>query len=268
MGRPLRPDVAGGYHHVFNRGVDRQPIFRTDRDRVEFLRLLDVVHHRFGVLVHSYCLMGNHYHLVLECPDGGLSSAMHLLASNYVRHVNERWGRDGPLFRARFATRPVTDEAYLIQLVRYVHRNPLSFIPESELVRYRWSSARAYLGHRARPTWLRTDDVLRLVGGRGGFARLVFDGAPFPTPLSAGGLAALVATMVEERLGEDVPRGSARAVLLLAADRTSSVPLSVAAGLPTMTSSAQRMALSRARRLAQSVAGMDHIVDDVIRLAA
>ncbi|MEJ7800860.1 MAG: transposase, partial [Ilumatobacter sp.] len=73
MGRPLRTDIAGCRYHVANRGVDRTTIFHDDRDRLEFERLLGVAHDRFGVVVDAYCWMTNHYHLVMECPDGGLS---------------------------------------------------------------------------------------------------------------------------------------------------------------------------------------------------
>src|SRR5690606_33891064 len=128
-------------------------------DRVEFLRLLGVVHERFGVNIHAYTLMTNHYHLVIECPNGGLTVAMHLLGSVFVRHVNERAGRDGPLFKDRYYAKRVETDDYVIRLVNYVHQNPLAMMSEEQLLGYRWSSLRVYSGDRRRPDWLRTDMV-------------------------------------------------------------------------------------------------------------
>ena len=118
MGRQTRTDRQDGWHHVVNRGVARMATFHDDADRVEFGRLLAVGHDRFGVEVHAYCLMTNHFHLVLHCPDGGLSEYMQLLTSVHARHVNDRAGRDGPLYRGRFASRHIRDGRYLRNAVR------------------------------------------------------------------------------------------------------------------------------------------------------
>jgi len=165
MGRPHRIDTERTWYHVMNRGAARQPTFHSDRDRVEFERLLGVGLHRFGIEVHAYCLMTNHFHLLVHCPQGGLSAHMHQLRSVFTRHLNERAGRDGPLFRGRFHAIPVKTADYRLQAARYIHRNPLDIDPAQPLDRYRWSSHRVYLGRRRTPGWMRTDVILESFGG-------------------------------------------------------------------------------------------------------
>lgn len=165
MGYPNRVVPDGSVHHVMNRGVARQTIFFCDRDRIEFGRLLAEIHERFGIEVLAYCLMDNHYHLIVRCPTGGLSEAMQHLASTFVRHVNERVNRDGPLFRSRFKSILVDNDEYLLRAIRYVHRNPLDIAGVSAPSEYRWSSHRTYMGHRRTPGFLEMSTVLRMFGG-------------------------------------------------------------------------------------------------------
>jgi REP element-mobilizing transposase RayT len=160
MPRALRPDIADGYHHVMNRGIDHADVFFDDSDRVEIGQRLADVCERFGIRTLAYCLMDNHFHVLVYCPDGGLSDAMQRLSSMYTRHVNDRLGRDGPLFRGRFHSRLVTDERQLITTVRYIHRNPLDLPGVVRARDYRWSSHRTYLGLRRTPEWLSTSPVM------------------------------------------------------------------------------------------------------------
>jgi REP element-mobilizing transposase RayT len=161
--RRQRVDVEGGIHHVMNRGVNRQVVFFADRDRVEFGRVLGEVYERFGVETLAYCLVPNHYHLLLRCPDGGISAAMQHLGSTYTRRTNDRVGRDGPLFRGRFHAIHVTDEVYLQWVVRYIHRNALDVRDVSRCDDYRWSSYRTYLGLRAAPPFLNAGFLLDML---------------------------------------------------------------------------------------------------------
>jgi REP element-mobilizing transposase RayT len=149
---------------VWNRGVAQRDVFFSDNDRVEFGQQLGLMHQRFNVEIHAYCLMSNHYHLLLHCPDSNLSTAMKGLASNYTRHVNDRVGRDGPLFAGRFKSRLVLSHNYIAGLARYIHRNALDLPGVSAVDGYRWSSHRSYLGARAEPPWLFTNHVLGYFG--------------------------------------------------------------------------------------------------------
>ena len=158
-----------------NRGANRQTVFFCDADRIEFGRLLGEIHDRFGVRCIAYCLMDNHYHLVLHCPDGNLSLAIQHLAGVYTQHTNEHHGRDGALFRGRFRSIPITTDAYLLCAVRYVHRNCLDLPGTTDPTAYRWSSHRTYLGYRRRPEWLDVDVMLDRFADRASFDAFVHD---------------------------------------------------------------------------------------------
>jgi REP element-mobilizing transposase RayT len=160
--RRQRVDVEGGIHHVMNRGVNRQLVFFSDLDRIEFGRVLAEIHERFGVETLAYCLMHNHYHLLLRCPDGGLSEAMQHLGSAYTRRTNDRVGRDGPLFRGRFHAIHVADDTYLKWVVRYIHRNALDLPGVQACEDYRWSSYRTYIGLRATPPFVNRDFLIEM----------------------------------------------------------------------------------------------------------
>lgn len=165
MGRKPRERSESATYHVLNRGVDRQPIFFGDADRVEFGRLLRVINEKFGITVYAYCLMTNHYHLMLSDPHHQLSDAMQTFGCSYVRHTNDRIGRDGPMFRGRFQSIPITTESYFVWLSRYIHRNPLDIPTVRHLVDYRWSSYRTYLGYRRAPSFLDCIPVLKRFAG-------------------------------------------------------------------------------------------------------
>lgn len=148
-----------------NRGAARQDIFSDDADRHLFLDLLGDLDDRYGVETHAYCLMGNHYHLMLRSRCGRISSAIQDLAGKYTRQTNRRSGRDGPLFRGRFHSVAITTDAQLLAVVRYVHRNPLDLGWPRRLEDYIWSSHAAYLGTRPGPPWLHRDRVLAYFAG-------------------------------------------------------------------------------------------------------
>ena len=174
MPRPLRPDLPDSWFHVMNRGINHSDVFLDDSDRIEMGQRFADIHDRYGVVTHAYCLMDNHYHALFQCPNGRLSEAMQRLGSLYTRHVNDRLGRDGALFRGRFASRQILDEGYLLTACRYIHRNPLALNGVRDPAEYRWSSHRAYLGLRGTQPWMRTDAVLgHWNGDRVAFDRFV-----------------------------------------------------------------------------------------------
>lgn len=155
MARPLRIDFPGAFHHVTNRGARRQDIFYCPEDRLAFLRLIAKAHQRFGILVHSFCLMTNHIHLIVETPEAALSQALHLIESTYVQGFNRRHGLDGPLLKGRFYSRVIQEDLYLKLAVRYVERNPLEAGLVTHPINYQWSSYRIFAGKPAlTPDWL------------------------------------------------------------------------------------------------------------------
>jgi putative transposase len=115
--------------------------------------------------VHAYCLLTNHYHLLLHTPHGALSSAMQRCASRFTLATNRRHGRDGPIFRGRFKSVLVEDDSQLTHLTRYIHRNPVEARLVTRPEARPWSSAGAYVGTAVAPEWLYTASVLAMFGG-------------------------------------------------------------------------------------------------------
>ncbi len=165
MPRLARKHQIGPIFHVINRGARRRPIFGDDQDRSAFIHILSDALREFGEDCLALCLMGNHYHLVLAMKTDRLSLVMHRLGSRYTQRFNTRYGHDGPLFRGRFYSRPIDDDSYLMNCLRYVARNPLGIDPGIDLSRYRWSTHRHYLGMAPEPDWLNTRIGLAVFGG-------------------------------------------------------------------------------------------------------
>jgi REP element-mobilizing transposase RayT len=164
MPRPLREDYAGAWHHVMNRGADHRDIFQHDADCEVFLDSLAKAAERAALEVHAYCLMTNHYHLLLRSLDGKQSSGMQFLAGRFTRLINVRTGRDGPLFRGRYASVSVESDAHLVQVCRYIHLNPVVAGLVSKAEAWRWSSAGVYSGLGRPQPWLKIDFILDLFG--------------------------------------------------------------------------------------------------------
>jgi len=125
MARQVRVDYPGAWYHVTARGNERKCIFRDDRDRLHFLELMEESVHRHRLLVRSYALMGNHYHLILETPEANLSAAMQWLAVSYSTWFNHRHRRVGHLFQGRFKGN-LLEPSRALALSRYVHLNPVA----------------------------------------------------------------------------------------------------------------------------------------------
>ena len=164
MPRKPRVDYPGAWHHVFNRGIGHGVIFETDHSRAFFLRCLDDACMISGVEVHAYCLMGNHFHLLLHSRTGRLGVAMQSLSRHYTQGTNQHLGRDGPLFRGRFQSVPVVTDAQLLSVSRYIHRNPVQAGLAAQAADWPWSSAQAYLGG-PKPQWLHMATTLALFDG-------------------------------------------------------------------------------------------------------
>src|SRR6185295_1059660 len=164
MARALRPIFPGGFFHVTARGNDRQTIFADDADYSLFLIVLASVVARYRVRCHAYCLMGNHYHLLLETPEGNLSAAMRQLNGVYTQRFNRRHERCGHLLQGRFGAQLVDGQAYLHEVCRYIVLNPVRAALVSHPRDWQWSSFRATAGEEPVPGFL-TVDWIRLLSG-------------------------------------------------------------------------------------------------------
>jgi putative transposase len=160
MTRPVRIEFAGALYHVTSRGDRREAIYEDDADRVQFLEILDGVIATFNWAGHAYCQMGNHYHLVIETPDGNLSKGMRQLNGVYTQASNRRHGRVGHLFQGRYKAILVDGDAYLLELTRYVVLNPVRAGMVAHPGDWCWSSYLDMVGERSPPAWLTTDGVL------------------------------------------------------------------------------------------------------------
>ena len=164
MARPLRIEFPGAIYHVTSRGNAQAPIFLDDIDRNTFLSVLGLTMRRFNVICHAYCLMTNHFHLLLETPDANLSKAMRQFNSVYTQAFNRRHGRVGHVLQGRFKSIVVDRDAYLLELCRYIVLNPVRAGMVKEPGKYPWSSYRATAGLGKKPDFLAVDWILEQFG--------------------------------------------------------------------------------------------------------
>lgn len=164
MARPLRINFEGAWYHVMNRGINRNNIFFNDKQRHAFLRFLNEATKIYGIEIHAYCLMNNHYHIIIHTPRGNISQAMKYLNSRYAQFVNLSMKRDGPLFKGRFKAIIISADDYLLTLSRYIHLNPLEAKLVNDIQLYTWSSLPIYLGKRKPPDWLFTQEIINRFG--------------------------------------------------------------------------------------------------------
>ncbi len=143
-------------------------VFQSTRDREKYLTYLESAHQRYGAIIHVYCLMGNHYHLLLETPRGNLSQVLHHIDGAYTTYFNIKRDRSGHLFQGRFKGILVDKDAYCKELSRYIHLNPVRAGMVKKPLEYPWSSYRYYAGKDKKPDWLTTELVLEDFGGQKG----------------------------------------------------------------------------------------------------
>lgn len=160
MARQLRIEFAGALYHVTSRGDRQEEIYLNDKDRRLFLSEFYVVCKRFNWMVHSYCLMDNHYHLLIETPDGNLSKGMRQLNGVYTQKFNRENKRVGHVFQGRYKSILVQKEAYLLELSRYIVLNPVRARMVRSAKDWPWSSYRATAGLSRAERFLETDWVL------------------------------------------------------------------------------------------------------------
>jgi REP element-mobilizing transposase RayT len=187
MARPLRIEYPGALYHLTSRSKAQEDIFRDDADRKAFLAVLAAVVERFGWRLYAYCLMDNHYDLMVETPRANLSKGMRQLNGVYTQRVNRRHGRTGPVFQGRFKAIVADRQAYLLELSRYVVLNPVRARMVKNPARYRWSSYRACAGLEDSPVFLDASTLLAhfadsLAVARRRYAAYVEAGVRTPSP--------------------------------------------------------------------------------------
>jgi len=174
MSRPLRIEFPGAVYHVTSRGNAKADIFREDGDRQLFLKVLTQVVKRFNWLCHAYCLMDNHYHLLIETPEGNLSAGMRQLNGVYTQAFNRKHGRVGHVFQGRFRSILVEKQSHLLELCRYVALNPVRAGACEHPSHHPWNSYLATLGKQPCPSFLTTDWVLGNFFRSRGKARIAY----------------------------------------------------------------------------------------------
>ena len=140
MARPLRLEFSGALYHVTSRGDGREAIFLADGDRKLFLDVFAGVSERFNWVLHAYCLMTNHYHLLVETPDANLSKGMRQLNGVYTQRFNRTYNRSGHVFQGRYKAILAQKEAYLLELARYVVLNPVRARMVRTAAEWPWSN--------------------------------------------------------------------------------------------------------------------------------
>lgn len=196
MPRQIRHHVPGGWYHITTRGLGRRTIFKSDRDHEHFLELLSGMVERYSILLHAHVELDNHYHLLIESPEGNVSRAMQWLNTSYSVWFNTKYERTGALFQSRFKSIPVDNEgSWAFECAMYIHLNPVrikalglgkedrarekaGMLPEEPkpdlvlrrldtLRKHRWSSYPAYAGYVEKPAWLHCEELWRRGSERG-----------------------------------------------------------------------------------------------------
>lgn len=166
MSRPLRITYPGAFYHITSRGNEGKEIFKDIRDREKFLSYLESATQRYRASIHVYCLMNNHYHLLLESPAGNLPQIMHHINGAYTTYFNVKHQRSGHLFRGRYNAILVDRDEYAKELSRYIHLNPVRANMVEAPEQYRWSSYSYFIGLRNAPGWLARGFILSYFGNK------------------------------------------------------------------------------------------------------
>lgn len=163
MPRPLRIEFKDAWYHVMNRGAAQKNIFHSDHHRLLFQNLLREASVYYDFQIHAYCLMDNHYHLLINTPQGNLSQGMKHINGIYTQKFNLSENRDGSLFRGRYRSILIDKDTYLLQVSRYIHLNPVDAgmvdLPE----KYNWSSYKDYITKSRLTPWLHTHFIKGMV---------------------------------------------------------------------------------------------------------
>ena len=164
MARPLRITYPGAFYHVTSRGNERKDIFKSRGDRIKFFEYFDSATQKYSAVIHAFCLMSNHYHLLLETPSGNLSQIMQHINGAYTTYFNVKHARSGHLFQGRYKAILVEIDEYAEELSRYIHLNPVRAKMVKTPEEYEWSSYKFYIGKEKPPEWLNRNFILSYFG--------------------------------------------------------------------------------------------------------
>jgi putative transposase len=173
MSRPLRIEYAGAWYHVMNRGGRYISIFEDEKDYSLFLDLLKETIETFHIKIAAFCLMKNHYHLLIQTPEPNISRSMRHINGVYTQRFNKLHGYDGALFRGRYKALLVDEDSYLLQVMRYIHRNPVTAGLIDKLD-YPWSSHKAYLSNAKGWDWVSKDKILNMLSPNKSLQKAVY----------------------------------------------------------------------------------------------
>ena len=162
MPRPPRIKFPGAYYHIMSRGTAKQPIFLRDHDRLTFLNTLSDAVNKFSWMCHAYCLMDNHFHLLIATTEPNLSEGMHSLNSKYCHCFNRKYDRVGHLMQGRYLAPLVENESHLLVVARYIVLNPVRSGVTRWPEEWRWSSFLATAGLAPAPRFLEVSFILGL----------------------------------------------------------------------------------------------------------
>ena len=160
MPRPKRVQYPGAFYHVFNRGINKKSVYFSPNHYVYFLKLLEDVWKKYNFSVHAYCLMKNHFHLLIEIHDECLSDIMRSLISQFATHLNKNLNADGSVFKDRFKSILIDSNQYLLNVMRYIHLNPIKAKICQQPKHYKWSSFNNYLLTDPKHCFLTTSLIL------------------------------------------------------------------------------------------------------------
>lgn len=163
MTRPLRIQYPNAWYHVMNRGRHGEPLYGDAQDHLDFIDLLKETCSMWNVKIAAYCLMTNHYHLLIQTPQANLDRCMRHINGIYTQRFNRKHHVDGQLFRGRYKAILVDADSYLLEIVRYIHRNPVRADIVKHPEDYRWSSYREYIHESTGGKWLNRDFVLEML---------------------------------------------------------------------------------------------------------
>jgi putative transposase len=171
MARPLRIEYPNAFYHVTSRGNERRAIFRSKGDYERLFGYFESATERYGARIHCFCLMPNHYHLLLETPRANLHRILHHLNTSYTNYFNVKTGRVGHLFQGRYRAILVQKDTYALELSRYIHLNPVRAHLVEEPSQYPWSSCLTYIEGEKRWNWLEREFILGQLSSNEGEAR-------------------------------------------------------------------------------------------------